>query len=363
LEEHDTSFDYAPSYLDEEMNESAHPIDIPVSPMPLDEEEEWVAPHESITSSVSDELDDFLFSSAYASEPQEMETTETYSTPAAWSPEPIEEPSTNFEEAYPEVKEPDVIYPAYQPPTQGFATGSIQQPYISQPPPMPFEPMGPTMDDFWAHYAPGFDEVVIPPKPPGYPSSEPDHFLDSVHQKLYPDEYDPFAELSATSDEAYPEDLFAIGSKPTLSYFDDPEDLSSVKQFSFESDEDDEQIPDMMPHIHSQESASVAEVSPPSPEPQTNDIQVLGISPLEKDHQLVLVKMNQTIALMGQTGTQSEVVKIFEVSPLTAANNTFTAVKAFEMEGKTMYQVKAGQWNAVMSIDHGVFTIHTELVG
>lgn len=103
--------------------------------------------------------------------------------------------------------------------------------------------------------------------------------------------------------------------------------------------------------------------SPPATTFSMENLEIIGVCPLEAEKRLLLVKSNETYALMGQAGVQNpnvSVLKIFEHNP-TAYQNTFTAVAEGQSGNQGMYVVQVGTWHAILSTFQQNILLHTEL--
>ncbi|HEY9687186.1 MAG TPA: hypothetical protein V6C52_09445 [Coleofasciculaceae cyanobacterium] len=93
------------------------------------------------------------------------------------------------------------------------------------------------------------------------------------------------------------------------------------------------------------------------------NLEIIGVCPLEDNKRLLLVQSNNTFALMGQVGLENpqvSVLKLFEQNPI-AYQTTFTAAQEGQAGSQGMYVVQVGTWHAVLSTFQQNILLHTEL--
>jgi hypothetical protein len=93
------------------------------------------------------------------------------------------------------------------------------------------------------------------------------------------------------------------------------------------------------------------------------NLEIIGVCPLEDNKRLLLVQSNNIFALMGQVGIENpqvSVLKLFEQNPI-AYQTTFTAAQEGQAGNQGMYVVQVGTWHAVLSTFQQNILLHTEL--
>ncbi|MBY0404223.1 MAG: hypothetical protein K2X66_10010, partial [Cyanobacteria bacterium] len=263
---------------------------------------------------------------------------------------------------------------------------------------------GGIVDDFWAHTSPGFEDLS---------ELHQGSLIENIHQQLYPQEDSFYNSASSLSPEllqyqdfsdtppskrpiytpentlsdssildanldlddffAQVEDTTYLGSSsagsvdPMTVYQPEPQPLYQENSYS-------QAIPSQVNELHqpdvfAPESSLASPIAPPLPDHseilaniQAEDIEVLGVCPLEQEKSLMFVQVKEHFALMALVSQQFSTLKLFPQDPRGAdGSSLITAIPEKGMGNQVVYHAKIGTWQGVLNVSGSQMTLMSEL--
>jgi hypothetical protein len=261
-----------------------------------------------------------------------------------------------------------------------------------------------TVDDFWSHAGPGFDDGPAEVRPI-LPQDVTGQFLDHVHEQLYPQDIpgtiQPPPQYSGQIQAQPPLNLDTAPVYPTkppvtpdfspshssggfnpttptsspsvmgpgglpLPPFEADTNLDAV----FDQIEQASKIEPSVPSLYDipQGPAVFAPQTtvPPAATPvpletvQPQEIQVQDIFSLSQNHSLLFVEAKGTYALMAMANQQYITLKLFQQSPKTPTASQFHVTAGVLYGQQQLYQVRIGLWEGTVSFDGNTFVLTGE---
>jgi hypothetical protein len=251
-----------------------------------------------------------------------------------------------------------------------------------------------TVDDFWSHAGPGFDEGPKEVRPI-LPQDVTGQFLDHVHEQLYPQDIPGAIQappqysgqiqaqppLNLDTAPVYPTITQGGGFNPMtptsspsvmgpggipLPPFEADTNLDAV----FDQIEQASRIEPSVPSLYDIPSgpAVFAPQSPVAPAAnpvpletvQPQEIQVQDIFSISQNHSLLFVEAKGTYALMAMANQQYITLKLFQQNPKTASANQFHVAAGVLYGQQQLYQVRIGLWEGTVGFDGNTFVLTGE---
>lgn len=385
--------------------------------------QEWMPPEQSISNTNPYMPDPNLIQNQaidYSMQPTMQPTlqptmfpppqAENYQTQTSYQPDPMQAqayaaPSSDFGVA------PSVTPNPYAQETAPVATPQAAPTWDSPLTSTPFPAADPyfnalhTVDDFWSHAGPGFDDGPAEVRPI-LPQDVTGQFLDHVHEQLYPQDIpgaiQPPPQYSGQIQAQPPLSLDTAPVYPTMPPAEPnygPVSLSNsgfnpetptaspavmgpggIPLPPFEADTNLDAVFDQIEQASKIEPSVPSLYDIPTPPaafaPQSNvppvnnpvpleavqpqEIQVQDIFSLSQNHSLLFVEAKGTYALMAMANQQYITLKLFKQNPKTATANQFHVAAGVLYGQQQLYQVRIGIWEGTVSFDGNTFVLTGE---
>jgi hypothetical protein len=319
-------------------------------------------------------------------------------------------PSHQFSQSY---GQSQGVHPKGKGPAKGTPVNYIDSTPIIAPPNSgipssyaspPVSYGGGIVDDFWTHTSPGFEDLS---------ELHQGSLIENIHQQLYPQEdsfYSPpsslspellqYQDFSETPQGERPiytpentlsdpsildtnldlDDFFAqvedttyLGSPPVGSVesktVHPPVHQAQYQEVSYPQAISPQTNELHQPDVYYPESSLEPPIASPLPDHseilaniQAEDIEVLGVCPLEQEKSLMFVQVKEHFALMALVSQQFSTLKLFPQDPRGAdGSSLITAIPEKGMGNQVVYHAKIGTWQGVLNVSGSQMTLMSEL--